>query len=422
MIRTPAGRDAHSTRTTEHTSCGTSKVEKAPGESWSNSSFVPIRSRDERFNPLDGDKHMIRALAATLVGLLALVCSSSAQTGGGRLQISWIDVEGGASTLFAAPNGQSLLFDTGFPGNDDRDAKRIVAAARAMGLTRIDHVVISHWHGDHVGGLPALAKLLPLGTFYDHGDGVEESDRSLYEGYKAIAGTHRRIVRPGDTITLGDVRVRVLVAEGPVTADAVNGGTANPLCTNAARQEPAAPENIRMVGLAINYGPFKMATLGDADWSREMELACPVNKLGRINLYTINRHGSLDNSGTPALLGAIQPQVIVVNNGPRKGLGVPNDQVKPISVPGVTPASYEKNHYLRLVKTPGDIDVWQGHLSLTDSVPAHNTARDMIANLEEGPGDQGNFIHGSVRADGTYTIVNGRNGFTKTYKATDVKK
>jgi len=106
---------------------------------------------------------MTRAFATTLVGVLAFVCSSLAQTGGGRLQIAWIDVEGGASTLFVAPNGQSLLFDTGFPGNDDRDAKRIAAAAKAMRLTRIDHVVISHWHGDHVGGLPALAKLLPLG-------------------------------------------------------------------------------------------------------------------------------------------------------------------------------------------------------------------------------------------------------------------
>lgn len=102
----------------------------------------------------------------------------------------------------------------GFPGNDDRDAKRIAAAANAMRLTRIDHVVISHWHGDHVGGLSALAKLLPLGEFYDHGDGVEPSDRPLYEGYKAIAGTRRHIVTPGETIILGDVRVRVLVAAG----------------------------------------------------------------------------------------------------------------------------------------------------------------------------------------------------------------
>jgi beta-lactamase superfamily II metal-dependent hydrolase len=359
---------------------------------------------------------MTRALAATLVGVLVLVCSSLAQTGGGRLRISWIDVEGGASTLFVAPNGQSLLFDTGFPGNDDRDAKRIAAAAKAMGLTRIDHVVISHWHGDHVGGLPALAKLLPLGTFYDHGDGVEQTDRPLYEGYKAIAGTKRHIAKPGETITLGDVRVRVLVSEGPVIADAVTGGAANPLCANAVRQEPAAPENIRMVGLAINYGPFKMATLGDADWSREMELACPVNKLGRINLYTINRHGSLDNSGAPALLGAIQPQVIVVNNGPRKGLGQ-KVAVKYVTRQGETPAPYELNSYLRLAKLPAIEGIWQGHRSLLDADPGHNTAPDMIANLEEGAADQGYTITAAVSADGTFTITNSRNGFAKTYRA-----
>jgi beta-lactamase superfamily II metal-dependent hydrolase len=359
---------------------------------------------------------MTRALAATLVGVLALVGSSLAQTAGARLQIAWIDVEGGASTLFVAPNGQSLLFDTGFPGNDDRDAKRIAAAAKAMRLTRIDHVVISHWHGDHVGGLPALAKLLPLGTFYDHGDGVEQADRPLYEGYKALAGTHRHIVKPGETIPLGDVQVRVLVAEGPVIANAVNGGTTNPLCANAVRQEPAAPENIRMVGLALNYGTFKMATLGDADWSRELELACPVNKLGRINLYTMNRHGSLDNSGAPALLGAIQPQVIVVNNGPRKGLGQKVD-VKYVTRQGETPASYELNSYLRLAKLPGIEGIWQGHRSLLDADAAHNTAPDMIANLEEGAADQGYTITAAVSADGTFTVTNSRNGYAKTYRA-----
>jgi len=359
---------------------------------------------------------MTRQLLATLVGVLVLVGSSLAQTGGGRLQISWIDVEGGASTLFVAPNGQSLLFDTGFPGNDDRDAKRIAAAAKAMGLTRIDNVVISHWHGDHVGGLPALAKLLPLGMFYDHGDGVEQADRPLYEGYKAIAGTKRHIAKPGETIALGDMRVRVLVAEGPVIAEAVNGGGANPLCTNAVRQEPAAPENIRMVGLAINYGSFKMASLGDADWSRELELACPVNKLGRINLYTINRHGNLDNSAAPALLGAIQPQVIVVNNGPRKGLGQ-KAEVKYVTRPGETPAPYELNSYLRLAKLPGIEGIWQGHRSLLDPDPSHNTAPDMIANLEEGAADQAYRITAAVSADGTFTVTNTRNGFAKTYRA-----
>src|SRR5881396_2745644 len=321
----------------------------------------------------------------TFALLVAFVFAVAAAAQTRNLEIYWIDVEGGASTLFVSPTGESLLFDTGFPGNGDRDAKRIHAAAQSAGLRQIDHVVISHWHADHEGGLNALSKMIPLGKFYDHGNGVEQSDRTRLEDYKAVAGNKRTIVKPGDTIPFGPVQVRVLVSEGPVIANPINGGGPNPLCANHQQMENAPPENQRMVGLSFTFGNFKLASLADLDWQRELELVCPVNKIGSVTVYTINRHGALDNSGT-------------------------------------TPAPYEKNHYLRLAKTAGVVDVWQDHLSLTDSVPAHNTPRDMIANLEEGPGDQGNFIHGSVRADGTYTIVNGRNGFTKTYKATDVKK
>jgi beta-lactamase superfamily II metal-dependent hydrolase len=353
-----------------------------------------------------------------LVSLFAL--TASAQTR--NFEIYWIDVEGGASTLFVSPSGESLLFDTGFPDNGDRDAKRIYTAAQNAGLKQIDHVVISHWHADHEGGLKALSKLIPLGNFYDHGNGVEQSDRGRLEDYMAIAGNKRTIVKPGDTIPFGPVQVRVLVSEGPVIANPINGGGQNPLCTNHQQMEPAPPENQRMVGLSFTYGSFKLASLADLDWQRELELVCPVNKVGAVTVYTINRHGALDNSGTPALLGAIRPQVIVVNNGPRKGLNVPNDQVKPISIPGITPAPFEKNHFLRLAKTPAVLDVWQEHLSLTESDPAHNTAPDKIANLEEGPGDKGNWIRASVRSDGSYTISNGRNGFSKTYKADEVKK
>ena len=119
------------------------------------------------------------------------------------LQIHWVDVEGGAATLFVSPTGESLLFDTGYPGNGDRDAKRIHAAAQKAGLRQIDHVVISHWHGDHVGGLAALSKMIPLGKFYDHGDGVEQADRERLDGYKSIAGTKRTILKAGDTIPFG---------------------------------------------------------------------------------------------------------------------------------------------------------------------------------------------------------------------------
>jgi len=359
---------------------------------------------------------MNRAFALAL-GVLAVTASSSTlgQNAPARnLEIHWVDVEGGAATLFVSPTGESLLLDTGYPGNGDRDAKRIFAAAQKAGLRQIDHVVISHWHGDHVGGLEALSKMIPLGKFYDHGDGVEQADRARLEGYKAIAGAKRTIVKGGDTIPFSGGTVRVLISEGPVIGTPINGGGSNPLCTNAVRQEPAGAENIRMVALSLTYGDFKFASLGDADWSREMELACPVNKLGTVNVYTINRHGGLDNSGAPALLGAIRPQVIVVNNGPRKGLGATDDRTRVINTPGTAP--YEKNAYLRMKGTQGVEDVWQGHLSMIDSNPAHNTSRDMIANLEDNTVDHpGNAISASVGRDGRFTITNSRTGFSKTY-------
>src|SRR5947208_8706980 len=312
--------------------------------------------------------------------LLAFVLAVAAAAQTRNLEIYWIDVEGGASTLFVSPTGESLLFDTGFPGNGDRDAKRIHAAAQSAGLRQIDHVVISHWHADHEGGLNALSKMIPLGKFYDHGNGVEQSDRERLEDYKAIAGNKRTIVKPGDTIPFGPVQVRVLVSEGPVIANPINGGGPNPLCANHQQMENAPPENQRMVGLSFTFGNFKLASLGDLDWQRELELVCPVNKIGSVTVYTINRHGPLDNSGTPALPRALRPEVIVVNNGPRKGLGVPNDQVKPIRVLGVTAAAYEKNHHQTLARTPRVLDVCPDHLWLPDSVPAHNTARHLIAN------------------------------------------
>src|SRR5438046_6786126 len=160
--------------------------------------------------------------------LLAFVFAVAAAAQTRNLEVYWIDVEGGASTLFVSPTGESLLFDTGNPGNGDRDAKRIFAAAQKAGLTKIDHVVISHWHGDHVGGLEALSKMIPLGKFYDHGDGVEPADKARHDLYVGIAGANRTILKAGDTIPLSGVQVRVLVSEGPVIANPVNGGGPNP--------------------------------------------------------------------------------------------------------------------------------------------------------------------------------------------------
>lgn len=291
------------------------------------------------------------------------------------------------------------------------------AATRLAGLQRIDHLVISHFHADHVGGVAALAKMIPIGRYYDHGDTVDRVDKERLDGYKAVADGKRTIVKPGDEIPLSGFKAMVVSSDEKFIPGPVNDGGPNPLCADAVQMAPAAGENRRMVGLLLTYGKFKFLNLIDLDWQMEMELVCPINRVGTASVYQSSRHGSLDDAGAPAFLGAIRPQVVIVNNGPRKGLGGVDERVKPIMVPGRQTAAYEKNSYLRLAKLPGIEGIWQGHLSFLDKDPSHNTAPDMIANLEDTGDHDGNWIKASVEPDGKFTITNGRNGFSRTYVA-----
>lgn len=330
-----------------------------------------------------------------------------------NLDIYWIDVEGGAATLVVSPSGESMLVDTGY-ATGDRDAKRIYAAAQQAGLKQIDSVVISHFHGDHVGGLAALAKMIPIRRFFDHGDTVEQVDQERLDGYKAAAAGKRTIVKPGDEIPLRGVQALAVASDGKVLPKPVNGGGPNPLCANAERKASAGPENQRGVGVLLTYGKFTFLNLIDLDWERDMVLACPDNLVGKVTLYQTSRHGSFDGAGAPAFLGAIQPQVVVVNNGPRKGLGAVDERSRSLT-PGAAP--YERVAYLRLAKLPGIEGLWQGHRSLLDADPNHNTSENMIANLGETADCAGHWIKASVGPDGKFTVTNGRNGFSKTYTA-----
>jgi competence protein ComEC len=366
--------------------------------------------------------HTVAALAALALAVSgpALAQSKPPAMPAGNLNIYWIDTEGGAATLLVSPSGESLLIDTGY-ADGDRDAKRINAAAREAGLTKIDYLVISHWHADHVGGLAALAKMIPIGRFFDHGDGVEPENQQRLDGYKAVAGDKRTVVKPGDRIPVKGFDALVVSSDRNLLPQPVNGGGPNPLCANAPRMEAAAPENLRTVGLLVTFNKFTYLNLIDLDWYMDMELACPVNKVGQVTLYQSSRHGGLGDAGSPAFLGAIRPQVIVVNNGPRKGLGQADDRVKPMTVAGQQPAPYEKNSFLRLAGLPGVEGIWQGHLSLVDKDPRHNTAEDMIANFEETADCKGNEITASVDPNGKFSVTNGRNGFSKTYVARGTK-
>jgi quinol monooxygenase YgiN/beta-lactamase superfamily II metal-dependent hydrolase len=342
-----------------------------------------------------------------LVGVLALLAgfASSAGAQARKLDIYWVDVEGGAATLVVAPSGESLLIDSGWEVGG-RDAKRIADAARRAGITRIDYFILSHFHADHAGGLVALATMIPIGRCFDRGDFIEPANQKWRDAYLSVCGRHRTILKPGDRIPIKGLQVDIVASDGRLITQPVNGGgQANPLCATAENRPKDVPENQLMVGALLSYGPFTFLDLADLDWEKEMELACPINRLGQISIWQAGRHGALDGAGAPGFLYAIKPQVVVVNNGPRKGLGGPS--------PGSDKAATV--HYDRIAKTPDIEGIWQGHRSLLD--PDHNTAEDMIANVADTADCEGNFIQASVAANGTFTVTNARNGFSRSYRA-----
>jgi competence protein ComEC len=325
-----------------------------------------------------------------------------------NLDIYWVDVEGGAATLIVSPSGESLLIDAGWEVGD-RDAKRIFSAAQGAGLKKIDYFILSHYHADHAGGLVALSKLMPIGACFDRGDFIEPANQKWRDGYLSVCASHRTILKPGDRIPIKGLQVDIVASDGRLIAQPVNGGgQTNPLCATAENKPKDVPENQLMVGALVSYGKFTFLDLADLDWEKEMELACPVNRLGQISIWQAGRHGALDGAGAPGFLYAVKPQVVVVNNGPRKGLGGPS--------PGADAPKYV--HYERIAKTPDIEGIWQGHLSLLDK--EHNTAESMIANLEDTAACQGRTIQASVAQNGTFTITNSRNGFTRTYTARGV--
>lgn len=349
----------------------------------------------------------VRSIAPAICALLsiwALQDTGRAQTR--TLDIYWIDVEGGAATLVVSPSGESLLYDAGWEV-DGRDGKRIAAVVQLAGLKKIDYFVLSHFHADHAGGLQALAKLVPIGRCFDRGDFIEPENQKWRDIYLSVCASKRTIVDVGDRIPLKDVQVDVIASNGRLVATPLSGGGPNPLCASAENRKPEGPENQFMVGALFTFGKFRFIDLADLDWQKEMELACPANRIGPVTIYQAGRHGALDGAGAPGLLYAIRPQVVIVNNGPRKGLGGPSaGSPKPLTA-----------HYDRLAKIPGVEGIWQGHLSLFNPDKSVNTSEDMIANFEESAQCQGHWIRASVRPDGTFTVTNGRNMFSKTYTA-----
>jgi len=387
---------------------------------------------------------------AAFAALAFGVCSLQAQTAAKPFQMYFIDTEGGLATLYVAPSGESMLLDTGNPG--DRDVDRIMATLNDAGVKQIDYMVITHYHVDHVGGYQALSAKIPMKHFIDHGPDKDAKEQvpgfeKWYADFVAKAAPGARtIVKPGDKIPVKGLNVTVVTSAGQVLkkpmAGAPGAGKANPACADYKTQaENPDLDNAQSIGMVIEYGKFRTINMGDFVYNLEGDLMCPNNPIGTIDLYLTSHHGT-DQSGSAALVHALAPRVAVMHNGTRKGGAVPVYKV--------------------LYSSPGLEDLWQLHYAYSGGLE-YNTPGLFIANIEDpatlgnslaapaaggfgggrgasgggggrgGSGGRGGggggrgpagghtgpafLIKASAMPDGSFTVTNTRNGFSKTYPA-----
>jgi competence protein ComEC len=400
----------------------------------------------------------MRAVIVAMVCMVAAGISQAAQDRAAALTIHYIDTEGGQSTLFVGPAGESLLVDTGNAG--ERDLGRIAETLRGAGVTKIDHLWTTHFHGDHVGALLELAKQFPVGHFYDHG-APHAKDRIIsaqfLSAYEALSSGKRTIVKPGDKVKMAGLDITTVASASQfIRTNLPGGGGRNAACANVKPMDESAyidPDNGDSAGFVLAYGRFRTINLGDLTWNGELDLMCPTNRIGTVDLYLTSHHG-LEKSGSPALVHALRPRVAVMNNGTRKG-GAPEA-------------------FAVLQESVGLEDLWQLHWSYNARM--ENSPARFIANIDDaatvagvltaapptpgappafggppgpgappaggaapprggpggpgipgggparGPGGGGAAAHTPAHVikvtalrDGTFTVTNTRNGFSKTY-------
>jgi beta-lactamase superfamily II metal-dependent hydrolase len=362
----------------------------------------------------------MRAAIVTVLCLTVGIVGLLAQTRTATLNIYYIDTEGGQSTLFVGPTGESLLVDTGNAG--DRDLGRIVETLKTAGVKQIDHMWTTHYHGDHIGALLALSKQVPMMHFYDHGK-PHPSDRivsaAFLSSYEELSQGKRTIIKPGDKVKMAGLDITAVASANQfIRSNLPGGGRPNPTCTGVQKKDESAytdTDNGESAGFVLTYGRFRTVDLGDLTWNGELDLMCPTNRIGTVDLYLTSHHG-LEKSGAPALVHALQPRVAVMNNGTRKG-GTPDA-------------------FRVLRESPGLEDLWQLHWSY--NVGLDNAPAIFIANVDDNAtvanvlnaqaaaprgGGGGAAAHSpahlikvSAEQDGTFTVTNTRNGFTKTYR------
>ncbi len=401
----------------------------------------------------------MKRLVVTGAAIVALTGALLAQRGPAKpLDIYVVDTEGGKAALWVTPSGQSLLIDSGNPGNRDHD--RIMAAINDAGLKQIDFLISTHYHVDHIGGLQELAKAIPIGTYIDHGPNVEEREQvqGFQAAYAELYGKAKHmVVKPGDKVPIAGLDWRIVTSAGNVLKTPLVPGAAkpNPACAGVAPKD-ASPtdDNAQSVGSVITFGQFRAIDLGDLLWNKENELMCPNNPIGTVDVYFVTHHG-LDQSGSPALVQALQPRVAIMQNGTRKGGGVEAMKTMrsssgfedlwqlhwsynaglELNSAGLFIANIDDNATIANVLTapprgggPGG-GARGGQGAAPANAPAAGSATAAPATAPaQAPGGGGGrggggaaahtpayWIKLSVQPDGSFTVTNSRNGFSKTY-------
>lgn len=341
-----------------------------------------------------------RLLLAVITCLTGFV-SALADEQNRRLDIYFIDVEGGAATLFVTPEGETLLIDSGYPDYGNRDRDRILHVLREVAQkTQLDHAMVSHWHLDHYGNHAALAHEIRIGQFWDRGipDTLAEDPKypERIALYRAAAQNKSRTLNVGDSLPLKSgatpLTTKIVTASGHVLP---NEGPANPF---AERHQPAADDpsdNAQSLSLLLTFGKFRFLTCGDLTWNVEGKLVTPNNPLGQVDVFMVTHHG-LPVSNNPALVLAIDPRVAVMCNGPTKG-GHPQTLATLKEVKSLQ-ALYQLHRNVQLAEA--------------DQTPAA-----FIANTQETSQCMGTWVRVSVASDGgSYDVQIGPHGKPQTYQ------
>ena len=369
---------------------------------------------------------MTRLSAALAIVLLAAAPASAA-----GLKIVSVDVEGGAATLFLTPEGKSLLIDTGWPAgfgempspDGSREAAdRIVAAAKKLGIRRLDYVIVTHYHDDHSGGTSALVRRIPIGAFIDHGEvrdklrpgtppeKVINTAAGQYPRYlEAIKGHKRIIAKAGDVIPIGSMTATVVSSDTKVLSRPLPGvGAPNPDC-DVPGKGLTSDENASSVASVLRFGKVTIAQFGDLSWDKEYELACPVDRIGKINLLLVTQHGSGGVSSNPAQVAAMRPDVAIMPNGGKKG-GDP-EAIKTVLAQKSLQGFWRLHESYKFPELSGDPNM------IANLNPPQAEIDKVAAKPYEAPPDMGFNIEAEVTADGRITVTNGRNGFSRSYQA-----